>query len=305
MSIHRALLASAALLWLAPACGGDDGGGSATDAQPGPEQTTFGGDRPVELLVPPAYDGNVALPLVIVLHGHSASGALQLAYTRLANLVDEHNAFVMAPDGLTNEEGNQFWNATSACCDFYDSGVDDAGYLRGLIDEVSSVYKIDPRRIFLWGHSNGGFMAYRMACDHADVIAGIVSLAGAMHLDPADCNPSEPVNVLQIHGDQDSTVLFDGGTVCVGDECGYPGALATVGQWATHNNCSANLTASGERLNIDTSIDGDETRVENQEGCPAGGTADLWVIEGGEHIPPLRGDFDETMWAWFSENPKP
>jgi polyhydroxybutyrate depolymerase len=49
-------------------------------------------------------------------------------------------------------------------------------------------------------------MAYRMACDHADQVAAIVSLAGAMYEDTARCTPSEPVGVLQIHGTADDTI---------------------------------------------------------------------------------------------------
>ncbi len=278
------------------ACGGDD----VVDL---PDQTTFGGVRPAELLVPAAYDGE-ALPFIIVLHGHSATGAVQLGYSRIGRLVDKQAVFVMAPDGLVNDLGNQYWNATDACCDFFDTNVDDSAYIRGLIDEVSSVYNIDPKQIFLWGHSNGGFMSYRMACDHADVIAGIVSLAGATHLDPAACNPSEPVNVLQIHGDQDSTVLFDGGADCVGFDCTYPGAPETISQWAIFDGCSDTRTIDSVRLDLLIGI-GEETRIEHQDGCPAGIGVDLWVIEGGNHIPNIRDDFDDRMWEWMSAHPKP
>lgn len=270
-----------------------------------PTQTTFGGERPVELLVPRDYDGKSARPLVLVLHGHSVTGILQLAYSRLNNLVDEQGVFVMAPDGLVNEEGNNYWNATTACCDFYDSDVDDAGYLRGLIDEVSGVYNIDPKRVFLWGHSNGGFMAYRMACDHADVIAGIVSLAGATHFEAADCSPSESVSILQIHGTEDGSVLFEGGGG-VGDAAGaYPGAHATMEQWGSHNACAATRSVDSTRHDLDSSLDGEETRVEHQDDCPTGIGVDLWVIEGGVHIPPLRPNFDNLMWDWMSTHPKP
>ena len=46
-------------------------------------------------------------------------------------------------------------------------------------------------------------MAYRMACQSADLIAGIASLAGATFLDPSRCAPSQPVNILHIHGTAD------------------------------------------------------------------------------------------------------
>ena len=64
---------------------------------------------------------------------------------------------------------------------------------------------VDPYRIYVAGHSNGGFMSYRLACTHADRIAAIVSLAGATFDTPADCSPTEPVAVLQIHGTADDT----------------------------------------------------------------------------------------------------
>ena len=280
----------AILVTLALGCGGDPA--------PEPLETTFGGSRPVELAVPADYDATSPAPLLIVLHGHSVTGAVQLAYTRLGGLVDSHGFLVMGPDGLVNEEGNHYWNATDACCDFYDSNVDDASYIRGLIDEVSAEYSVDPKRIFLWGHSNGGFMSYRMACDYSETIAGIVSLAGATHFDASDCGATEPVNILQIHGDLDSTVPYAG-------DVDFPSVDATLAQWITLNNCGDTRTVLGERLDLDRNVEGDETRMETQDGCPEGGGVDHWVIEGGEHIPGLRPNFDDLMGGWFSAHAKP
>jgi polyhydroxybutyrate depolymerase len=281
------------------ACGSDE----AKDELP--TQTSFGGERPAELRVPQSYDGKSPLPLLVVLHGHSVNGLLQLAYTRLSNLVEKQGVLVIAPDGLVNEEGNGFWNATASCCDFYGSGVDDAGYIRGLIDEVAGVYNVDKRRVFLWGHSNGGFMSYRMACDHADVIAGIVSLAGATYTDSASCNPSEPVNILQIHGDLDDTVLMEGGEICdAGQGCSYPGVEETLAQWEGFNGCGSTRTTDSVRIDLDSSLEGVDTRVEHTDGCPAGTAIDLWVIEGGVHIPPLSAGFEDMMWEWMSAHPK-
>ncbi len=272
------------------ACGGDP--------VEEPLETSFGGSRPVELLVPVDYDAASPAPLLVVLHGKTVNGALQLAYTRLGDLVDSQGFLVMAPDGLIDEEGTSFWNATDACCDFYDSGVDDASYIRGLIEEVSAEYSVDAKRIFLWGHSNGGFMSYRMACDYSETIAGIVSLAGATYLDPSDCGATEPVNILQIHGDLDSTVPF------AGDER-FPGVEATLAQWAALNGCSDTRTVLGDRVDLDRTVDGDETRMETQDDCQEGGAVDLWVIEGGEHIPALLPTFDNLMGDWFSAHAKP
>ena len=62
-------------------------------------------------------------------------------------------------------------------------------YLRAIIRDVMARYPVDRRRVFVVGHSNGGFMAYRMACEASDLVTGVVSLAGATWKDPARCRP--------------------------------------------------------------------------------------------------------------------
>ena len=73
--------------------------------------------------------------------------------------------------------------------------------------------------------------AYRMACDHADLIAGIASLAGATFDDPSSCQPSEPVHILQIHGTSDGVIAYGGGSV----NATFPGAVETIETWGTYN----------------------------------------------------------------------
>ncbi len=139
------------------------------------------------------------------------------------------------PDGTENRIGRQFWNATEACCAGPVSDeVDDSAYLAAVIANVRSAYNVDPRRIFVMGHSNGGFMSYRMACDHADVVAAVASIAGATFADPDDCSPSEPVAALQVHGTDDGTIGYEGGENRGGT---YPSATETVEMWAAYNGC--------------------------------------------------------------------
>jgi polyhydroxybutyrate depolymerase len=276
---------------LAAGCGGDDGGDL-------PDQYEFGDDRPVFLDVPATYDHGEPTPLVILLHGFGANGFTQSRVFGYDELFTEHNVLFAAPDGTVNSDGEQFWNATEWCCGAA-SGVDDSSYLIGLVDEISAVWNVDPKRVFFAGHSNGGFMSYRLACDHADKIAGIVSLAGATHLDADDCNPSEPVSVLQIHGDLDDTVQY------LGVEDGYPSALESAQQWARFDACADTRSADAALIDIVTDIDGAETVVERFDGCPAGLAVDLWTIEGGGHIPSLSDEFRTQTWAWMEAHAKP
>jgi polyhydroxybutyrate depolymerase len=289
-------IAAAVLAALAAACGSPDE----------PRPTAFGGERPVELRVPDQYDHDVATPLLLVLHGYGINGAVELGYMRLDRLLDDPGVLLLAPDGTLDQEGSLFWNTEHAGCAIGGSGPlpDDVGYLVGLLDEVSAVWNVDPDRVYVFGHSNGGFMAHRLACDHADRIAAIISLAGAPALEEADCAPSEAVSVLQLHGDADDTVSYVGGDEIIDVACPYPGAEETAARWARHDGCSDTLEDSGERLNLVSALEGDETRVERHPGCGSGVGVELWTIVGGGHIPAFRNDVYVPLWGFLDAHPK-
>jgi polyhydroxybutyrate depolymerase len=281
---------------------GGAGGSGGGEGGAGGAEITIGGDRPVKMYVPAAYDGSKPAPLLVLLHGYSASGSLQELYFGFKGIADERGFLYAVPDGTTDASGNKFWNATDACCDFGGTAVDDSAYLSGVIDEIKAKYSVDPTRVYLVGHSNGGFMSYRMACDHADQIAAIASLAGATFADDSQCNPAEPVSVLQIHGTADDTVLYDGGTFA--GTLSYPGAVLTTETWATHGGCDA-VAADGGVLDLESSMAGEESTVSVYgEGCLAGGHAELWTIPGGSHIPGLAPGFGKAVFDFLEAHPK-
>lgn len=257
-----------------------------------PDQWLFGGDRGVQLRAPEDYDHSQSYPLLIVLHGYKASGLLQLVYSRLDLVVEKYGVLVAAPDGTVDEDGKRFWNATDACCDFWHTGVDDLAYISGLITEISSVWNVDPGRVYLYGHSNGAFMSYQMACHHADKIAAIATLAGATQLERADCQPSELVSVLHLHGDDDPDVAYDGEPL-------HPSAAGSTAYWAGYNGCSSDRTAYGERLDLDEDVDGAETVTERYTGCPEGIDVELWTLEGSGHVPVHPDAYADYIWNWL------
>ena len=292
------LLCSAALV---VSCSSADD--SASDASIISTSTTetSAAERPFEVFAPSSYSPDAPMPLVVLLHGFGASGAIQEAYFRLEPLAEQRGFLFVHSDGTINALGKRFWNATDACCGF-SSTVDDSAYLMSLIEQVQAQFNVDPKRIYLVGHSNGGFMSYRMACEHADTIAAIVSLAGATYLDTDECDPTEPVSVLQIHGTADGTIAFDGGSI-LGNE--FPGALATVTSWAAYNECTGDAIDLPTPLDLEGSIDGDESTATQFAGCPAGGATELWTIPGGSHIPGPSPTFSAEIIDFLFDHPKP
>ena len=259
------------------------------------------GRGPVQFYVPSSYDPETPAPLLMLLHGYGATGQLQEDYMQFAPVADELGIIYLHPDGLTDLLGNQYWNATDACCDFF-GNTDDSGYLRALIEEIRLQLNVDDRRVYVGGHSNGGFMSYRMACDHSDIVAAIASLAGATFLNPTDCTPTEPVHVLQIHGTADETIFYGGGCTV---SC-YPGAVQTVETWAAYDGCEIVADDSAKPIDLEATIPGNETLITRYNtNCDDGGSAELWTIVGGTHIPNIVHDFSFMVAEFLIAHPKP
>jgi polyhydroxybutyrate depolymerase len=258
-------------------------------------------DRPYGLKVPAGHDGQAPVPLVVLLHGYTSNGAQQAAYFGLPALADKEGFLLATPDGTRDRLGNRFWNATDACCDFFGSNVDDVAYIDAVIDDIAAKYPVDPARVFLVGHSNGAFMAHRYACDRADRVAAIVTLAGMQWKDQAKCAPASPVSVLHVHGRNDDTIRYDGGST---PAAAYPGAVETLADWAAHDRCTGELAATGRKLDLDRTVPGDETIEQAYAACPAAVGETLWTIEGGGHVPAFNDPWAPAIWSFMTSHPK-
>ncbi len=293
-------------------CGGSEGG-SAVDGGPvavavdatavdGAPPTTFGGTRPAELLVPSSYSAATPMPLVIALHGYSSITTYVTGVTRLAYAYETDGFLLIAPTGTLDEGGRYFWNATDACCNFYGSTVDDVAYLNGLIDEISAAYNVDPDRVFIVGDSNGGFMAFRMACASAGRFAAIAVIGGATFNDPGACAPSEPVSVLHAHGTDDRTIAYEGGSTTVnGTAAPYPSALGSDQRWAAYNGCATTATPGAP---IDLIGDATaETTTRTYDSCPTGIDVESWTVVGGPHTLFITATATQ-IFPWLNAHPK-
>jgi polyhydroxybutyrate depolymerase len=262
----------------------------------------FGDDRPVTLHVPKSYSCDKGAPLVIMLHGYTATSAIEEAYLGITAESEKRGFLYAHPDGTKDAMGNPFWNATDACCNFNGSKIDDSAYITKIIKDVQTAYNVDPKRIYLVGHSNGAFMSYRMACEHGDLIAGIASLAGAMYSDVTKCAAANTVSLLEIHGTADATIAYGGGVI---GPNAYPGATTSVSDWATIDKCSAAPDTTGAPLDLESTLAGNETTVTNYTGCTSGTAVSLWTIAGGSHIPTFTTAFIPGVMDFLYAHPKP
>ncbi|MEE2827964.1 MAG: alpha/beta hydrolase-fold protein [Myxococcota bacterium] len=251
-------------------------------------------ERPAEVRGPAGWTGTEALPVVFVLHGYGASATMQETFVfRFTNRIELDRFLLVLPEGATDSQGRQFWNATDVCCDFDHSGIDDVGYLAGLLDELESNYNIDSSRVYFTGHSNGGFMSYRMACEHPERIAGILSLAGSSWGEPDDCRVGDPVSVLHVHGTEDDSVLYAG-------EENQPGAAEAAARWAERAGCDLSAANSATPLDLVESVPGEETDVlQYRGGCLGGKVVDLWTVNETGHLPIFNTGFADAAVPWL------
>jgi polyhydroxybutyrate depolymerase len=277
------------------------GSSSWTTTSQAPSTATKVTVRPYSEFVPSSYSSNSPAPLVVLLHGYSSSGKQLESYLNFTAVAEQRGFILAYPDGTVDATGKQFWNATEVCCNFF-LDVDDDAYLISILNDMESKYSIDRKRIYFVGHSNGGFMSYRMACKHSDRIAAIASLAGATFLNSSDCAAKEPVSVLQVHGTSDTTILYNGGAI-LGKQ--YPSATASVTQWATVNRCSNNSTPRADKLDLVTTITGSETSISSWNNCRNGTEVELWTVDQGGHTPALSTTFASKVYDFLASHPKP
>jgi len=266
--------------------------------------TYQGVDRSYRIHVPAGLPPGEEVPLVVGLHGGLGSGQQFEEANHVDEVADEGGFIAVYPDGTTNDQGMyRTWNGGYCCGPAALTQVDDVGFIRALVGEVESEYPIDTDRVYAMGHSNGGIMSYRLGCQAADVFAAVGVVAGSMG--GYDCQPSEPVSVVHIHGDADQNHPINGGN---GENSltivEFNSAYDTVDQWVALDGCDAEPTVETKGDDPDNPYD------ESTWSCPDGVSVVFDVIPGGPHswpggttvIPQITGQpstaMDATRRIW-------
>ncbi len=217
------------------------------------------------------------LPVVLLLHGYTSNGESQSRYFDLDSFVDKRGFILVKPNGTPDAHGALFWNSGRHLA----SGApDDVAYLSAVLQDVVGAFGADPNRIFVVGHSNGAFMANRLACARSERVAAIVSLAGAV--DAGSCHPVKPVSVLTVHGTADHLIQYAGSTASFLGA--YASADATLTFWARADGCQGERSP-GKQLHLTCDGTAADTSVSSYSGCPAGVAVEHWKLEGAGHVP--------------------
>jgi polyhydroxybutyrate depolymerase len=142
-------------------------------------------------------------------HGGGGHAEQQMKTSGMNRVADQHGFIVVYPDGTSAGGPLLTWNAGRCCGYAARNRVDDVGFVRKIVAELVRDWSVDPRRIYAVGHSNGGMLAYRLAAEASDLIAGAGIVSADLAIDgPA---PARPVPLIVFHGLKDQNVLWEGG----------------------------------------------------------------------------------------------
>ncbi|MBL8911022.1 MAG: alpha/beta fold hydrolase [Archangium sp.] len=248
--------------------------------------------RPFDVLAPKDASPETPLPLVVLLHGYAASAWAQSVVAPFQDVVEPKQFVLARPNGTVNSLGKRFWNGSDYCCDFDRTNVDDVSFLRAVIDDVKSKRAIT--KVFVIGHSNGGFMGLRMACEASDAIDGVVSLAGSTWSRDGNCEGGRVVPVLLVHGTKDETILYEG------SEGQYPSARETFRRFQRRAECDEAKTLESKYDflgNADTETTGEAPACNVK-------AVELWTMQDITHVPAFDERWTGAVIDWLQEKSK-
>jgi polyhydroxybutyrate depolymerase len=263
-------------------------------------------ERSYEIDLPARRDPAQALPVVIVFHGGGGSADSVRRQTRMSAKGEAEGFIVVYPQGSGGFAGKlKTWNAGTCCGYAMQQRIDEMAFVAALLDDLQATAPIDTARVYATGISNGGMMAYEVACALAERVAAIAVVAGEMTA-LERCRPARPVPVLVIHGNADRNLPFDGG----------PGAKAfavhevrsvasAIDFWRRHDGCS-----DSPRSEVNGAL-----RRTSYRSCSGASAVELITIEGGGHSwpggdrlarfldPPSPAlDATDEIWRFFARH---
>jgi polyhydroxybutyrate depolymerase len=253
------------------------------------------------LYVPESYDPATPTPLVISIHGYAEWPAHQMQISRWNELADQEGFIVVYPMGT---DFPLRWRAYGSAGSENDPMLE-VSFISALIDQLSSEYNIDPRRIYANGLSNGGGMSFTLACLLSERIAAVGGVSGAYLLPWKACNPERMVPAVIFHGTGDEIVPYLGGPSHAFD-IPFPNIPEWVDALAQHNGCTgeaielpANEGVSGIQYTDCTADVVFYTIAGGGHSWPGGEPIPEWIV--GYTSQDI--DASAVMWEFFTLHP--
>lgn len=185
-----------------------------------------GYERTYEVYIPSSYDGSTPVPLLFSFHGMGGTSAGQINSSGYTDIAEEEGFIAVFPNSTRLTDAGEYqqyipqipleiagaqWDPGIGIALQYYYNVDDVGFISKLIDKLVDEYNIDTNRIYATGHSSGGMFMYNLAIHLADKLTAVAAVASPMTLGLKDKEPANPITVIQVMGNEDEIIPFEGG----------------------------------------------------------------------------------------------
>jgi polyhydroxybutyrate depolymerase len=205
---------------------------SPASADPASEYIVVGGvKRHYLLVVPSSQDSGSAMSVVFVFHPKNTDAALIEHGLPFPELAERRRFIAVFPDGL-----DQQWNGGRKKPTSKESmASDDVAFVAAILDAIGSKYRIDPKRVYATGISNGAIFCYTLAARLSDRIAAIGPVAGAIGFSiPKKFNLVQPVSVIAFNGTDDTYVPYRGNA---DPDAGFLSVPDSIAFWVNADGC--------------------------------------------------------------------
>jgi polyhydroxybutyrate depolymerase len=183
--------------------------------------------------LPPDYDATLRTPVLLVLHDAGQTWSEVEKLIDADHFADAHRLIAVYPEGLYGR-----WHAIADGAAVGREHGDDAAFLFGLLDELERKHKLDLLRIWAIGIGEGGFMAFRLGCEHPERITAAVGIGASMPVALFDrCRPVRPMHILEFNGTADPVMPYDGGATRGRYKVAVLSASDSIKAWAELDGC--------------------------------------------------------------------
>lgn len=236
-------------------------------------------DRPVDITA------GTRLPVLVVLHGHSVTPAIELQRSGFLPYAEDGEAILVYPAGY-----EEVWDA-GACCEYAgEPKVDDVAFITAVVDQVLADEPADRSAVYLVGYSNGGKMVYRVACFDGSLFAAYVAVEAVA---VSTCGSKVPENFMEVVSTGDPEIAYDQSDP-VQAVNGYSelSATAQAAVFTSLDGCGKDYGFASVGL----------WRLRRWVGCAGGTSVELATYVGGSHGWPLAApgtpDAAAEIWSY-------
>lgn len=211
-------------------------------------------------------------PVVFFVHGAGGKGSWFQRETQAYATSDREKFIAVYPSASSDGEAGTWQDM---------QGTSNFGFFFAVLDLLDSRHKIDRKRIYMTGFSQGGFISYAAACHYSDVFAAIAPSSGHS---PQACAPKRPVPVFMTFGAKE----------------GPPSFIRDLDAWVKLNKCPSTPTRISP---YPASKPSSKIGRVSYGSCDQGTQVVMDSVSGMGHLwtgPAYRSQADE-VWAFFKQ----